>query len=164
MSEVRNAFADAWEELYPPTEGWRSNVRRLVPRGHTLGMSVFELLPGQTQCPYHFHHGNEELILVLRGRPTLRTPEGERELEPGDVVHFPTGPEGAHHVLNRTEEPARYVIVDTKVSPEIVEYPDSGKLAAMSRGESQRGAPLWTIHRLDDVVDYFEGEAPQGEA
>lgn len=48
-----------------------------------LAMSVYELLPGQTQCPYHFHHGNDELLVVLRGTPTLRTPEGERELRPG---------------------------------------------------------------------------------
>lgn len=161
MNEVRNVFADDWEDLYPPAEGWRSNVRRLVPRGHTLGMSLYELLPGQTQCPYHFHHGNEELILVLRGRPTLRTPEVEHELEPGDVAHFPTGPEGTHQVLNRTQDAVRYVVVDSKVSPEIIEYPDSGKFASMAFNESQRGGPLWTIHRLDDSVDYFDGEQPQ---
>jgi uncharacterized cupin superfamily protein len=164
MTEVRNVFADEWEEIYPPTEGWRSNLRRLVPRGHRIGLSVFELLPGQTQTPYHFHHGNEELILVLGGRPTLRTPDGERELEAGDAVHFPTGPGGAHQVVNRTQEPARYVVMDSKVSPEIVEYPDSGKLAVMSRAESQRGSPLGTIHRLGDAVDYFDGETPHGEA
>ncbi len=161
MSKTQNVFADDWEDLYPPTEGWRSNVRRLVPRGHTLGMSVYELLPGQTQCPYHFHHGNEELILVLRGRPTLRAPEGERELEAGDVVHFPTGPEGTHQVVNRTQESVRYVVVDSKVSPEIIEYPDSGKLASMAFSESQKGGALWTIHRIDDAVDYFDGEEPK---
>ena len=111
-----NVFADEWEDLYPQMEGWRSNVRRLVPPGNTLGMSVYELLPHQTQCPYHFHHGNEELVLVVQGRPTLRTPDGERELEPGDVVHFPTGASGAHNVVNRTDEPVRYVVADTKVT------------------------------------------------
>jgi uncharacterized cupin superfamily protein len=150
---VINVFEDEWEEIYPPTEGWRSNMRRIAP-GRTLGMSLIELLPGQRQCPYHFHHGNEELVLVLRGTPTLRTPDGERELRPGDAVHFPPGPAGAHQMMNRTDEPARYVVADAKVSPEIVEYPDSGKLAAMSRGE----APFWTVHRLGDAVDFFDGE------
>jgi uncharacterized cupin superfamily protein len=154
---VINVLGDDWEELYPPTEGWISNLRRIAP-GRTLGMSVIELLPRQTQCPYHFHHGNEELLLVLRGTPTLRTPEGEQELAPGDAVHFPNGPEGAHQVINRTGEPARYVIVDAKVSPEIVQYPDSGKIAAMSRGDE----PLASVHRLDDAVDYFDGELPGG--
>jgi uncharacterized cupin superfamily protein len=161
MNDKGNAFADEWEDLYPQIEGWRSNVRRLVAPGNTLGMSVYELLPRQTQCPYHFHHGNEELILVLRGRPTLRTPDGEEELEPGDVVHFPRGAVGAHHVVNRTEEPVRYVVADTKVSPEVVEYPDSGKLAAMARTESQRGGAIWTVHRLDGEVDFFDGESPR---
>jgi len=160
VTDKRNLFSDDWEELYPQVEGWKSNVRRLVPPGNMLGMSVYELLPGQTQCPYHFHHGNEELVLVLRGRPTLRTPSGEHELEAGDVVHFPKGAAGAHQVVNRTEEPVRYVVADAHVSPEIVEYPDSGKLAAMARTESQRGGPIWTIHRLDREVDFFDGEQP----
>jgi uncharacterized cupin superfamily protein len=152
---MTNVFDDEWQEIYPPLDGWKSNQRRIVPRGHTLGMSVVELLPGQTQCPYHFHHGNEELLLVLRGTPTLRTPEGEQQLEPGDAVHFPTGPDGAHQMINRSGEPARYVVVDAKVSPEVIQYPDSGKIAAMSR-ETQ----LVTVHRLDDAADYFDGEEP----
>jgi hypothetical protein len=64
-------------------------------------------------------------------------------------------------VLNRTDEPARYVIADAKVTPEVIEYPDSGKLVSMARSESQRGEPLWSCHRLDDEVDYFEGEQPR---
>jgi uncharacterized cupin superfamily protein len=162
VNDGRNVFADEWDDLYPQVEGWRSNVRRLVPPGNTLGLSVYELPPGQTQCPYHFHHGNEELILVLRGRPTLRTPEGEEPLEAGDVVHFPRGAAGAHQVVNRTGDPARYVVADAHVSPELVEYPDSGKLAAMARTESQRGGPIWTVHRLAGEVDYFDGERPRG--
>ena len=154
MSVTTNIFADDWEELFPPVEGWRSNSRRLAP-GRTLGLTVIELPAGQTQCPYHFHHGNEEFLLVLSGSPTLRAPDGERQLERGDFVHFPSGPNGAHQVFNRADEPARYLIADAKVSPEIVEYPDSGKIASMSR-ETQLGS----INRLADSVDYFAGEAP----
>jgi uncharacterized cupin superfamily protein len=162
VTEVRNVFADDWEQLFPPLEGWRSNTRRLVPPGHDLGMTVYELLPGQTQCPYHFHHGDEELILVLGGRPTLRTPGGERELEPGDFAHFPKGPGGAHQMINRTDEPARYVVGSSNVAPEVCEYPDSGKLAAFSRLESHRGDQrLITVHRLDGEVDYMDGEEPR---
>jgi uncharacterized cupin superfamily protein len=163
MNETRNVFADDWEALFPPLEGWRSNYRRLVPPGNSLGMSLYELQPGQTQCPYHFHHGEDELILVLRGRPTLRTPDGERQLEPGDFVHFPRGPAGAHRVHNATDEPARYVVGSTNLSPEICEYPDSGKVAAFSYGASSRGERLRTLHRIGDAVDYFDGEEPKGE-
>ena len=161
MSELRNVLADDWEELFPPVDGWRSNTRRLVPPGHDLGMTLYELLPGQTQCPYHFHHGDEEMILVLRGRPTLRTPEGERELEPGDFVHFPKGPAGAHQMINRSDEPVRYVVGSSNVAPEVCEYPDSGKIAAFSRLESQRGQRLVTLHRLEDEIDYMDGEEPR---
>lgn len=161
MSETINVFADEWEDLFPPIEGWRSKVKRLVAAGGDLGMSLYELQPKQTQCPYHFHHGDEELILVLHGHPTLRTPDGERELRAGDVVHFPKGPSGAHHVVNRSDESALYVVASSTVSPEVVEYPDSGKIAAMSRAESQRGERLWTMHRLDDSVDYMDGESPR---
>ena len=54
--------------------------------GESLGAGLWELDPGANSGPYHFHHGTQELLIVLRGRPTLRTPEGERELEEGAVV------------------------------------------------------------------------------
>jgi uncharacterized cupin superfamily protein len=124
-------------------------------------MSLYELQARQTQCPYHFHHGADELVLVLRGRPTLRTPDGERDLEPGDFVHFPRGSAGAHQITNRTDEPALYVVGSSNRSPEICEYPDSGKIASFSRLDSQRGQRLWTMHRFENEVDYFDGESPE---
>ena len=136
-------------------------MRRVVAPGHLLALSAYELPPGQTQCPYHFHHGDDELLLVLRGRPTLRTAEGQRWLAPGDVVHFPRGHGGAHQVFNAANEEARYIMVGTSVSPEVVEYPDSGKLATVLRSEAHGGARLWTLHRGADVVDYLEGERPR---
>jgi uncharacterized cupin superfamily protein len=151
-----NVFADDWDDPFPPTPGWEQHVKRLVPRGHDLGLSLYELPPGQTQVAYHFHHGNEEALLVLGGRPTLRTPDGERELEQGDVVFFPKGPDGAHQVLNRSTDPARYVIAASHVSPEVVEHVDSGKVLAMSRIDD-----FWTVHRRADAVDYLDGEEPR---
>jgi uncharacterized cupin superfamily protein len=151
-----NVYGDEWPEApYQAPPGWEQKAARLVPSGRGLGMTLYELYPGQTQVAYHFHHGNEEGLVVLRGRPSVRTPEGERELAPGDVVFFPKGPEGAHQVVNRTEEPARYLIAASHVSPEVVEHVDSGKVLAMS----QLG--LWTVHRRADAVDYFEGEEPR---
>lgn len=150
-----NVFADDWDETpYPTPPGWEQRTKALIPGGHGMGMRMYELPPGQRQAAYHFHHGNDEVLICLRGRPTVRTPEGERELEPGDVVFFPTGPDGAHAVYNRGEEPARYVIAARHESPEVVEYPDSGKLVAMSRNP-----PLWSIHRKADTADYFDGES-----
>jgi uncharacterized cupin superfamily protein len=127
--------------------------------GAALSSAVWELEPGATQAPYHFHHGGEELLIVLRGTPTLRSADGERELKEGEVVHFPRGPEGAHQVSNRSGEVVRYVIAASQGTPEIIEYPDSGKIAAMARTETTAGGPLFTVNRLADAVDYFDGES-----
>ncbi len=82
------------------------------PLGATqTGMSVYELPPGQSVCPYHYEYGEEEWVLVLTGRPTLRTPEGERELAPFDAAFFPIGPDGAHQIRNDTAETVRIVDV-----------------------------------------------------
>jgi uncharacterized cupin superfamily protein len=152
-----NVFNEEWDEApYPTPPGWEQRTKALVPRGHAMGMRLYELPPGQTQVLYHFHHGNVETVVVLRGQPTVRTPEGERVLESGEVVLFPAGPDGAHQLFNASDEPARYLIAATHVTPEVVEYPDSGKVLALS----QLG-PLWSMHRRDDAVDYFDGEEPR---
>src|SRR4051812_37178485 len=76
-----------------------------------LGMSVYELPPGQAICPSHFEWTEEEWLIVLAGEPTLRTPEGETTLQPGDTVCFPAGPAGAHWTGNRTDETVRVAIL-----------------------------------------------------
>jgi uncharacterized cupin superfamily protein len=90
-----NVWTNEWDS--GPEDDWsggRASSTRLVRSGGMLGVSVYEL-PPEGYAAYHFHHGSEELLIVLRGRPTLRTPDGERELGEGDVVHFTTGPDGA---------------------------------------------------------------------
>jgi uncharacterized cupin superfamily protein len=141
-----------WEDSWDDDEDWSgggAKSRRLVPRGPFLGATVYELEPG-TWTIYHAHHGSDELLFVLRGRPTLRTPGGERQLEEGEVVHFPPGPEGAHGLRNDTDERVRYVMAGTRVSPEVVEYPDLKQLTAQSRHNSMSGAPLFVIHDVKE--------------
>jgi uncharacterized cupin superfamily protein len=96
--------------------------------------------------PFHFHHASEELLVVLSGRPTLRTGDGSRQLENGEVVHFPTGPHGAHALSNETDEPVRYLMASTLHSPEVAEYPDLKQITAQARTGSQTGDELWLIH------------------
>ena len=103
-----------------------------------------------TSSIFHFHHGSDELLIVLRGTPTLRTFEGERVLAEGEVVHFPPGRDGAHEIRNDTDEAVRFVVAGTRVSPEIVEYPDLGQVTAQSREANQNGAPLFVIHTLEN--------------
>jgi len=138
-----NIWTDEWE----PGEDWSGGGGRSkrLPRGHSLGASLYELGPGNW-VPFHFHHGAEELLVVLRGRPTLRTGEGSRQLDAGDVVHFPTGPDGAHGLSNETNEPVRYLMASTLQSPEVAEYPDLKQITAQAPTGSQTGERLWLIH------------------
>ena len=130
-----------------------------------IGASLYELAPGTRPWPYHYQHANEEMIIVLSGRPHLRTPAGWRQLEPGEVVAFPRGEAGAHQVENRGGEPARYLVLSEMNSPEAVVYPDSSKVGVLSRAPGSPGDEdeLAAWFRLDDQVDYWEGETRPGE-
>jgi uncharacterized cupin superfamily protein len=144
-----------WDDYGEIPPGWCTKPRRLVRTpGRGMSASVYVVDPGETHLPYHFHHGAEEVLLVLEGAPTLRTPDGERVLAPGDVVHFPRGPEGARQLRNLGDGPTRIVVVAAGTSPEVVEYPDSGKLAAVAHT-----GPLWSMHFRQDATDYWDGEA-----
>jgi uncharacterized cupin superfamily protein len=142
-----NIWQDDWE--HESDEEWAADRSTRVARGEAIGATLYELAPGGTGGLYHFHHGAEELLVVLRGRPTLRDPAGERELAEGDVVLFPVGPDGAHQLSNGTEEPVRYLMAANRPSPEAVEYPDSRQVSVMALTKSQLGQPLWDIRTLE---------------
>ncbi len=134
-------------------EGFRASSARVGPLigAAALGLSVYELPPGDSICPYHYELTEEEWLIVLTGTPTLRTPEGERELSPWDTVCFPAGEEGAHKVTNRTAEPLRVALLSTKSEVGVSVYPDSGKVGVWPPGK---------LFRLADAVDYWDGELP----
>jgi uncharacterized cupin superfamily protein len=143
-----------WTDDWDPGEDWSGGgaLSKRLPRGDVLGASVYELGSGNFAV-YHFHHGAEEMLIVLRGRPTLRTPEGERVLDEGDVVFFPPGPDGAHALRNDTDAPVRFVMVSDHPSPEVVEYPDLRQITAQARTGSQTGEQLWFIHDVRTGAD-----------
>jgi len=136
-----NIWTDDWGEQGEDWSGGGALVKRLVPSGSFLGASLYELGPGNFVI-FHFHHGSDELLVVLRGTPTLRTMDGKRRLEEGEVVHFPPGPAGAHELRNETETPVRYVMASTRVLPEIAEYPDRKQVT----GQSKHG--IFFVHDL----------------
>jgi uncharacterized cupin superfamily protein len=142
-----------YDEGDPP--GYRSGMFRFgADLGATAtGMSVYELPPGQAICPYHYEHGEEEWLLVLSGRPTLRDPEGTHALEPWDLLFFPTGPEGAHKVSNETGETVRVLMWGEVVYPTLSTYPDSDKVGAWTCVEADK-----LLFRRASAVDYFDGE------
>ena len=109
MSRVPNVFSSDFEEQ-SEQEGFRCRgtsvvARRRAASGSARASTRFH--PGEATSPYHYHLANEELLIVLRGRPHLRTPDGWRQLDEGEVVAFPLGERGAHQLANRTDEDVR---------------------------------------------------------
>ena len=144
--------ADWIERTWPPErEGYRWRRKRIA--GEHLGASLYELRPGEGTFPYHYELGNDELLVVVAGNPTLRSPAGERELAPGDSVLFPSGLEGAHQLTNRSDAPARVLLVSNFALPRAAVQVDADKL--MIRWGTGRNERRW--FRLDDAVDYWEG-------
>ena len=121
-----------------------------------IGLSLWEVDPGQAAYPYHFHLTEEELVIVLDGELTLRIPEGERELEVGEVVRFARGEQGGHQIMNRSQSTARFLSTSTHGEPDIVFYPDSDKVGASER--LPRGGGVRLFFRQGDAVDYYDGE------
>src|ERR671939_1676099 len=132
--KVFNLNSDPEWDRTEDREGWR--IKDAWVGAHIdaelIGASMYEVEPGDKQGPFHTHHANEEWVIVLRGEPTLRTPEGEQVLSAGDVVCFRRGKEGAHQIVNRTDAPARVVMLSSLIRPDIVEYLDTGKVGARS--------------------------------
>jgi uncharacterized cupin superfamily protein len=141
-------------------EGFRALRARLSRQAgaERLGLSLWELPPGEAAYPYHYHLAEEELLLVLDGRASLRAPGGWRELQAGELVSFPRGERGGHQIVNRTEETVRFLAISTSGEPDVVMYPDSGKLGAFERLPA--GGGLHALFRVGDAVDYYDGERP----
>lgn len=138
---MANLFEPDWDASRddPPYRWQRAQLGRQAG-SRQLGASLFELPAGSSSFPLHVHFANEELIVVISGRPTLRTIDEERELAPGELVACPAGREGAHRLDNESDEPARVLIVSTMHAPELNEYPDTGELWARSYAPgSERG-------------------------
>jgi uncharacterized cupin superfamily protein len=117
-----------------------------------LGASVVELAPGTLSSPYHLHHANEELLIVLSGTPELRTPEGVRELQPGEVVSFPRGPEGTHRLRNNSPEPCRLLFISELNYPDIVSYPDTGTTLAVTAPTARLAFPGDSERPFTDLI------------
>src|ERR1700690_551160 len=137
-------------------EGYRAGLFRLGPKlaAVQVGASVYELPPGQSICPYHYEHAEEEWLLVLHGTPTLRHPQGSERLAPWDLVCFPPNRNGAHKVTNDSDETVRVFMFSTIRWPAATVYPDSDKIGIWTAGKSDD-----VIVRRSSGVGYWDGEA-----
>jgi uncharacterized cupin superfamily protein len=127
-----------------------------------VGASLWEVPPGKAAYPYHFHLTEDEIVIVLEGTLSLRTPEGWRELEQGEVVGFPVGEAGAHQVVNRTDSLVRFLAVSNSGQPEVVVQVDANKIGAFERRPDGGGIREW--YRRGEAVPYFEDVPPPESA
>lgn len=124
-----------------------------------LGIGYSEVPPGKSGCPFHNHHVEDELFVILEGTGTYRFGMARYEVGPGDVLGAPAGgPETAHHLINTGSVPLRYLSISTMAATEICEYPDSGKFLAKTRSEAGGRASFRFVGRPDSAVDYWDGE------
>lgn len=141
----------------PALERGKFGNRRksLSPADTRLGAGMWELPPGKRSFPMHTHHHTEEALYVVSGRAKIRTPDGETPIGPGDYVAFPVGGP-AHQLVNDGAEPMVYLAFSVNTAGiDIVEYPDSGKVAcSIGTGPDRKRF----VFRAKDQVDYFDGE------
>ena len=122
-----------------------------------LGYNLTVLPPGKAQCPFHCHHGEEEMFLILEGSGELCFGSGRYPIRAHDVIAFPPGgPEVAHQIVNTGSETMRYLSLSTRVDVDACEYPDSQKIAVFAGQPGQRA--LRKIFRAEATADYYDRE------
>ncbi len=150
-----NLFSAEVEFDEADPDGYRGAAKRLGRElgSDELGLNLFEIPPGQSLCPYHYEYV-EEWLLILDGTATLRDPEGEAELERGDLIRFPPGPDGAHKLTNRGEAPVRLIMFSSSREPSVAVYPDSDKVGVWTPNAEDK----WMFRGAQAHLDYYDGE------
>jgi uncharacterized cupin superfamily protein len=141
--------------------GYRRKSLSLATGGEKLGCSLYEVEPGRRAWPFHYHAANEEAIYVLEGTGTLRIGKGEAPISKGDYVTFSAAKEGAHQLVNTSDSILRYLCFSTMVEPDVMIYPDSGKIGAFigaAPGGPKEKRTLSKFLKGDAEVGYYEGE------
>lgn len=135
-------------------ENYEYSKRKLLPRGAAADcvVAIYEIPPGKSAYPYHYHTKNEETYYILSGEGILKTPEGERPVKAGEFLYFPANENGAHKLTNSSSsELLVYLDFDTAHDLDVAFYPDSGKIGVWGKDINQ-------LYKLTDSVDYYEGE------
>lgn len=126
--------------------------------GRAIGCSWYEVEPGKTTFPFHWHAANEEVVFILEGEGTLRMGEARVPIRAGDYIAMPTGPDGAHQILNTSDAPLRYLCFSTMNNVEVVGYPDSKKIGAAARPPGVMKPWLRQLHFEENQKGYFDRE------
>lgn len=127
-----------------------------------IGCMLHVVEPGEKAFPFHVHHQISEMFLILEGEGTYRFGGESYPVRAGDVCAAPTGgPERAHQIVNTGKTTLKYLGISTRAETEVVEYPDSGKFAVMSRFDwsNPKAGGIRYVGRAGNTLDYFEGES-----
>jgi uncharacterized cupin superfamily protein len=161
MPGVANLYDPDYDERREARAGFTAHRARIGRQLGTerIGLSQWRLPPGQAAYPYHFHLTEEEVLVLLEGSLVLRDPDGWRRLRAGDVVRFPVGEEGGHQLVNPSDdEDAMFLAISTHGAPDVVLYPDEGKIGPAQRLSHSDGIKMY--FKVADQVDYWDGIAP----
>jgi uncharacterized cupin superfamily protein len=128
--------------------------------GRNIGCGMVEVPPGKTAWPFHYHFANEEALYILSGTGTARIGDQRIPIRAGDYLVFPPGKDTPHQTINTGTEPLVYLALSTMLTTEVVGYPDSGKIGAMSATyvDGKRTPLFRGIFREAQQADYYEGE------
>ena len=165
MLYKRNVDDMDWAEM---GHGRRFHNQRkmLTPMGEgfmpKLGISLYRLAPGKRAFPFHMHMANDEALLIMSGTGSLRYGDDKYPVKEGDYVHLPAGSGKAHQLLNSGAEPLTYYCLSSLLLPEVVHYPDTGKMATVAMMQDEAGNPVRTlaVYR-PEAADYWDGEAEE---
>ena len=124
-----------------------------------LGAVYTQVPPGKSACPFHVHHGEDEMFVILSGKGHYRFGETSYDVAAGDVLGAPRGgPERAHKLVNTGSDTLCYIAISSRAAIDVCEYPDSGKFAVYSRDEPGGKTRFRYVGREDSGVDYWDGE------
>ncbi len=145
-------------------ERYDATMGQIAPRigAKKLGYNVTAVPPGKRAYPRHNHNVNEEMFYIISGTGDLQVGDEHFSLRPGDVIACPPGgPETSHQIVNTGSVELRYLCVSTKLYPELVEYPQSGKFGVMAEkppGPDGKPQVFRYIGKENESADYWEGE------
>ena len=122
--------------------------------GGKLEIFFYTLQPGKANYPYHYHVANEEVYYIVSGQGTLKTPEGEKVVSKGDIIVMPANENGAHMLINTSDEPLTYIEVKTAITPDIGIRPEEGKFSVLGGP----GEIFLKTYKMDSDVNYLGGE------
>ena len=169
MPDEPNILNPEWDAEMPDAP-FRAKAMRAGARAGSqeLGATVYEIEAGGAISPYHFHHANEELLIVLAGSPEIRTPAGRQRVDAGAVMSFARGEDGAHAVTNPGPDPARLLLVSTMHFPDVAEHLDTGALLAITGQAAGKVFPAGSDVPFPDAVlnaiEAGDGEASDDDA